>query len=301
MRVLHPGTYATVQDLGRPGWTHLGVPVSGAADTLSLRIGNRLVGNDDGAAAIEMTLSGGSFAFDAAAVVAVAGAEAGLVLEDSGGRVRPLERRRSHEVEAGDVLRIGPFTRGARAYLCARGGFAVEAVFGSASTHAASGLGGLDGRPLRAGDRLAVAARESGIARATSVCRWLGRHVLRAVDGAHAPDLPERCAAAFWSGRFSVTTTSDRMGLRLEGSGIPAHGIDRMPTEGMTWGSVQLPDGGIPIVLLPDGQTTGGYPVVASVITADLPALGQLRPGDPVRFERVTLDEARRALAAAIP
>ncbi len=282
MRVLSPGFLTTVQDLGRYGYAHLGVSASGAADALSLRAGNLLVGNPEKAAALEMTLTGGSFEFSAPATVALTGSEFAA----------DAPWWRAFEVKAGETLRIGPTRAGARCCLSVRGGIAVPLVLGSASTHLLTGMGGFEGRALRKGDVLPVGENAAGPPRRGTFRIELPRDVLRVTPG------PQRG----WFSRgldgtsYRVTEDSNRMGLRLEGP--PAAYTGEMLTEGVSLGAIQVTPGGQPIILFVEHQTTGGYPKIANVITADLAAVGQLRPRDEVRFEEVTLDEAIGLLRA---
>lgn len=300
LTVIEPGMLTTVQDGGRFGHAAMGVPESGAADALALRIGNRMVGNAAGAAALEMTLMGGTFAFERDAVVSLAGGNTRAVLE-SGSGVRPAGLG-AMRVGAGERLRVGPVVRGVRTYLCVRGGIAVPAALGSCSTCLAAAFGGLDGRALRKGDVLSIgdaAAREpveAAPVAAAVIEETLSRRTLRAVDGAQAAEFDDGAARRFWSSAFTVSSRSDRVGIRLEGS-IGEAGAGRMRSEGMPCGAVQVPPGGEPIALMVDHPTTGGYPVIACVASVDLPVLGQLRPGDTVRFERVTQAVALAALA----
>jgi len=300
VRVIHPGALATVQDLGREGFGHLGVSPSGAADPLSLRVGNRLVGNQDGAAAIEMTLTGATLAFEAHARIALTGAAMTGTIERDGRPVRDLPLWTAVEVGIGDTVRTGPARRGVRAYLCVAGGLKVAGFLGSASTHVASGLGGHGGRPLRAGDAIEFGetpARATARRLRPSGVEFLGavleRRNLRAVTGAQAPRFDSRSCALFWESEFVVTDRADRMGIRLDGPQITSIDGGSMQTEGTMWGAVQIPGSGRPIVLGVDHPTTGGYPVLACVATVDLPALGQLGPRDSVRFERIDVDAAR--------
>lgn len=287
-----PGFVTTVQDLGRPGHAAFGVSASGAADPIALRIGNRLVGNGPAAAALEMTLVGGTFVFEESTVVALTGASAGARL---GGRA--VHGWRAFEVPAGVPLRCGPLSAGARSYLCVRGGIDVPLVLGSASTHLTTGLGGHEGRALRAGDRLALGAGATGepadfAIDPSVVPGYLTGEAFRVTEG------PQRSwfAAAAWEALLAapwrVSEACDRMGLRLDGPPLAPRDARELVTEGVVLGAIQVPAGGAPIVLFVEHQTTGGYPKIASVITADLARLGQLRPRDGIRFEAVGFDEA---------
>ena len=303
IHVERPGPCTTVQDPGRLGFAAIGVSRSGAADPLSLRLGNALVGNPPGAAALEMTLGGGTFRFDAGAVVALTGSPFETSIEDAAGERRAIPGWRSVEIGAGERLVVGATRGGARAYLCVSGGIEVPPVLGSASTHLASGIGGIEGRALKSGDRLTTGASRAAAAKAlgpgeiAALDAILGRRTLRVVDGAHAERFEGEPAKRFLGTVWSVSEQSDRMGIRLVGAALAPSSPGTMTTEGMPIGAIQVPGDGQPIVLFVEHQTTGGYPVIACVIAADLPALAHLRPRDALRFDRVSLADARVRLA----
>jgi len=290
-----PGLFTTVQDLGREGFGPMGVSASGAADAISLRIGNRLAGNAEGAAALEMTLVGGTFIFEQNAVIAVTGADFGTLLDQM---TVPIWS--STQVKAGQTLALGSSSSGARSYLCVGGGIAVERFLGSASTHVLSGLGGFEGRALRKGDRLEIGAASSLPGKRTlspqALERLRPRKVLRVTEGPQS-DWFEDCAWAMLCGNtFRVSEQSNRMGIRLEGPRVPIDASREMITEGVSLGAIQVTPSGQPIILFVEQQTTGGYPKIANVISADLHSLGQLRPRDEVRFEQIEMREARALL-----
>jgi biotin-dependent carboxylase-like uncharacterized protein len=291
IQVQEPGLFTTVQDLGREGFGPLGVSASGAADAVSLRIGNRLVGNAEGAAGLEMTLLGGTFLFPEGAVGALAGSDFGASLDG-----KPVELWTVFEARPGQTLRLGPTRSGARCYLCVGGGIEVRLFLGSASTHILSGLGGHEGRALRKGDVLNIgAASESARGRslnAKAVKKLSPRRVLRVTPGPQSDWFPEPAQQIFYASTYRVAEESNRMGLRLEGAAIPALDGGEMISEGVALGAVQVPDGGMPIILFVEQQTTGGYPKIANVISADFHSLGQLRPRDEIRFERVEWETA---------
>lgn len=298
VEVRAPGMLTTVQDLGREGFGPMGVSASGAADPVALRIGNRLVGNPENAAALEMTLLGGTFVFTEAAVIALAGADFGAFLED-----KQIETWTSVHVDPGQTLRLGATRTGARSYLCIHGAVEVKPFLGSASTHLLSGLGGLEGRPLRKGDLLRVGRvggafrtfRKRNVSRRT-LERLLPRKVLRVTAGPQSDWFPEGAQKVFYGGTYRLTEESNRMGLRLEGAVISRIPGEEMLSEGVLLGAVQITASGLPIILFVEQQTTGGYPKIANVISADLSSLGQLRPRDEIRFERVELETARALL-----
>ncbi len=287
-----------MQDLGRPGWAHVGVSASGAADPVSLRIGNWLVGNPAGAAAIEMTLTGAALAFSASCVVALTGSDFEPAID--GARV-PLWT--ALEVGPGQTLACRATKSGARCTVCVRGGIAAPLVLGSASTHLTSGLGGVAGRALRAGDVLTTGAaaaepRWSGASRPRRPARLLRRDAVRVTRGPQWERFTPQARAALFASEYVVSESASRMGLRLDGTPLAADRPGEMLTEGVSLGALQVPGDGQPIVSFVEHQTTGGYPQIACVITADLHRVGQLRPRDDVRFVEVSLAEAEARLNA---
>lgn len=302
LSVIDGGMMTTVQDLGRAGLASIGVPAGGAADPIALRLGNRLVGNDDGSAALEMTMLGGTFAFDQDAIIALVGGDVRASIEDNRQATsRSVPVVTPTAIRAGERLRVGPIVRGVRTYLCIRGGLSIRHVLKSASTFLGAQFGGLDGRALRAGDRLewggdssidaAPASRTMTVAR-TMTEETLTRRMLRAVDGSDADQFDAAARAVFWNATFTVSSRSDRVGVRLSGNTGQASSSGRMPSQGMMCGAIQIPPNGEPIILMVDHPTTGGYPVIACIATVDLPVLGQLRPNDRITFERVTQADA---------
>jgi antagonist of KipI len=295
IHVQAPGLLTTVQDLGREGFGPMGVSPSGAADAVALRIGNRLVGNAEGAAGLEMTLLGGAFAFPEGGVIALTGSDFGATLEGvhvpgwSSVRIRP-----------GQTLRMGPTRSGARCYLCVQDGIAVEPFLGSASTHLLSGLGGHEGRALRKGDILKIggsrAAFQKRAVPAEALERLAPREVLCVTPGPQSDWFPEAARQIFYGSTYRVAEESNRMGLRLEGRPITEGAHGEMISEGVSLGAVQIAAGGLPIILFVEQQTTGGYAKIANVISADLHSLGQLRPRDEIRFELVDFATARALL-----
>lgn len=301
VEVLESGLLTTVQDAGRPGFESEGVPRGGAADLLSYRVANRLAGNPDDVPALEMTLVGGAFRFQGPTWAGIAGADFDASCERADGAAVPVAPWSTTAVEAGDVIRFGATRGGARAYLALSGGLAIPHVLGSASTHLPSGLGGYRGRALRRGDRLRVRGHDSRravgfVPDAGSLSHWVSRRSLRVVRGPQADWFPSGSFHGLSAGEFRVEETSDRTGIRLSGPWPTQLESRSLWTEGVLPGQVQLTPDGKGIVLGVDGPTTGGYPKIASVIVCDLPALGQLRPRDRVRFEPIGLREAGRAI-----
>ena len=306
LEVIDGGLLTSVQDLGRPGWAGSGVPHGGACDPWSLAVANIGCGNLPDAPALELTLVPPTLRLLRATTLGFAGADLGLRLQRAG-TDRPFLPGSAIHVAEGDILVPGsPSGTGARAYLAVAGGIDVPRVLGSASTALGAGFGGIDGRALRAGDRLAAAPPLAG-------ARHAAPHTVPpVVERTTDPATPLLVLPGPFSGRpgdaelrraflaatWRVGAASDRMGLRLDGPPLEPADTTDIPSHGVTWGTIQLPPDGRPIVLLADHQPTGGYPVLAVVIAAERPRLGQLRPGAEVRFEETTRSTAIEALRA---
>lgn len=300
MEILQPGPLTTIQDLGRPGLAHLGVPGSGAADAASLRLANSLVGNPASAAGLEVTLGRLAVRFDTAAVVAVTGAPVPLTLHSPGvgspasdrgpATALPPRHGRAIAVPAGTVLRLGSPAVGLRSYVAVAGGIDVPPVLGSRSADRLSGVGPA---PLRTGDRLRVGRPRSAIQNAPldrPGTDWAAAGVdpvpLRVLAGPRDDWFARDALTALVAGSYQVTQASNRTGLRLAGQPL-ARSPGRpgeLPSEGVAAGSLQVTHDGQLILLLADHPTTGGYPVIAVVASADLGLAAQLRPGQRVRF-----------------
>jgi len=287
-----PGLLTTVQDLGREGYGPIGLSPSGAADPVALRLGNLLVGNGPGAAGLEMTLLGGSFAFPEGAIIAIVGADFGATVNG-----RLVEMWTPHTLPPGAKLNLGHTKNFARCYLAVAGGIQVEPFLGSASTHLLSGLGGHEGRAMRKGDVLNLGVAEiQPRARTISQAVLLSlkpRRILRVTEGPQSDQFSEEAKHSFYRSTFRVSEESDRMGLRLAGPAVMADTTGQMITEGVPLGAIQITPSGQAIILLVDQQTAGGYPKIANVIGVDLHRIGQLRPHVEIRFEQTSLGVAR--------
>ena len=295
------GPADTLQDMGRVGHQAAGIPVSGVLDPEALGLANALVGNDPGEAAIEVRLAGPTLRVEAASVrVALGGTSSGLEILAPEKRLVPPWC--SVRLEQGAVLRVPALRGSATACLAVGGGFDVPVVLGSRSTCLRAGFGGLEGRRLSAGDRLglrrdaAADRRELRLARPPDLAP---PERVRVVLGPQDDRFTGDALEALLSAAFEVTRDADRMGLRLRGPRLDHAAGHDIVSDGIATGAIQVPGDGQPIVLLADHQTTGGYPKIATVISADLPALGRLGPGAVLRFEAVTLDAARAARAEA--
>jgi biotin-dependent carboxylase-like uncharacterized protein len=304
LRVLAPGLLTTVQDGGRPGLRRLGVPSGGAADPPALRLANLLAGNPEGAAGLEITHAGPTLEVEAGTVRVALTGECAVTVDDAGGRRRPGGPWSSLTLRRGDRLHLGRVTAGLRCYLAIAGGLAVAPVLGSAATDLRGGWGGLDGRALRAGDLLPLSPiRPGGGAEAglEPPPWWPPGAAVRAVPGPQDDHFTATALERLGTAAWTVTPASDRIGLRLDGPELEHRGAAEIVSDACLPGSVQVPGSRRPIVLLVDGGTTGGYPKIATVASADIGALGRLRPGATVRFELVdvaTAERLRRELEA---
>jgi len=298
IHVAKPGWFSTVQDLGRYGYQQYGVPVAGAMDHYATIIANRLVGNRDNAAVLELTLKGPELDFEGDAHIAITGADLSPTI---GGKSVPLWE--GIEVSSGSRLCFGTAQRGARSYLAISGGIDVPLILGSRSTHCASETGGFKGRPLRRGDLL----HTEQLRQSTEVS--MGKRLpdqlipcyeksvrIRFIPGPQHNLFPATALTTLTNTSYTVTPESNRMGYRLTGPRIVRKGSEHFISDGTATGALQIPADGQPILLMADRQTTGGYPKIGCVITADLPLTAQLAPGDTITFSLTTLAKAQTTL-----
>jgi antagonist of KipI len=286
----------TVQDLGRWGHQASGVPVAGPMDIYSHRLANHLVGNADAAAALEITLIGPELVAHGDLLCAIAGAEFTVMCAGN-----LLRQTSTFKAPSGATIRFGERLAGARATLAVRGGIAVPAVFGSRATSVLGRMGPFGGRPLAAGDVLPIGEHRRFDEASSSAYRPAiprGGAKLRVIPGPHDAMFTAEAFEAFFSGRYVVSTNSNRMGYRLEGPALTHSVSADILSDATPVGSIQVPKSGQPILLMADRQTTGGYPKIATVISADLPLAGQLAPGDWVEFAPCTRAAAIDALRA---
>jgi biotin-dependent carboxylase-like uncharacterized protein len=298
LEVLEGGLLTTVQDEGRPGLQKLGVPVTGAMDAPALRAANLLVGNPPGAAALECAVTGPRLRVLRTTTLAITGADLQTVLERADMGPWSVPPWTSFLARADSILSFAGRRAGCRAYLAVAGGIDVPEVLGSRSTDLNSGIGGHRGRALRPGDVL-----HAPVARGRSGRRWPAPRQSLAPDasvrvllGPQEDYFTDEAVATFLSADYVLAPSSDRMGCRLEGPVLAHRGPREIVSDGNVLGSIQVPPDGRPIVMLADRGSTGGYPKIATVIGADVARLGQLLPGDRLRFEAVTLGEAIEAL-----
>lgn len=294
LRVESPGLLSAVQDEGRWGHQRDGMVVAGAMDPFAAAAANLLVGNPRGAAVIEITLLGPSLRALADVRLALCG---GDLSPSIGGPPAPVWK--TFTLREGQALTFGRRRSGARAYLAVAGGFQVPAVLGSRATFLRARLGGFEGRALKAGDVLEGVRQdpprtERGL-RPADIPDYAQPAILRVLPGPHSSAFTPSGSDTFFSSTYAVSPQSDRQGYRLSGPAVARVGAADLLSEAMPWGGIQVPPDGSPILLMADRQTTGGYPLVGVVISADLPRAGQLAPGDSVLFESVTLAEAHEA------
>jgi biotin-dependent carboxylase-like uncharacterized protein len=299
LEVVSPGALAALQDLGRPGWRRIGVPRAGALAPQLLRIANRLAGHADGAAAIEFFAAGPTLKAVGQPVQLGLAGDFPVTLIRANGERTQLESWRSLTLRPGDSLRAGQ-PRSARVGYVAVAGLAVAPVLGSASTYARAALGGHAGRALAAGDKLSAAAAARPVERVLRRPPDAPGAPIRVVPGPQAEHFSDEVLVAFFAGTYRVSAEADRMGVRLQGPAL-AHRPDKgaeVVSDATVPGSIQVPGNGLPIVLLADGQTVGGYPKIGTVASVDLARLGTAPIGAELRFEAVTVAQAE-ALARA--
>ena len=299
LRVIAGGLQTTVQDFGRPHVQHLGIPASGAMDRTALRLANRLVGNDEAVAALEIRVLGPTLEVTAdSARVALTGSRTPLEIVGEG----TVAGHRSVCLTRGQRLRIPALGDGALAYLAVEGGFDLPPVYDSLATFGRAGLGGLAGRALAEGDDLplARASVESRVEHALAKPDYLDKSgPIRVVLGPQDDFFTVESLARFWASDFTVSSAVDRMGMRLDGPAFDHRGGHDIVSDGIALGAIQVPGNGQPIILLADHQTTGGYPKVGTVIGADIGRLSRLRPGAELTFEEVSVTESEAAARTA--
>ena len=295
--VIKAGMLTTVQDAGRIGYQQYGVPVSGVMDNYAYRAANLLVGNEAEEAVLEVTLLGPEIEFSHEMVIAVTGGDLSPQLNK-----QDLSMWQSHLVKAGDRLSFKGMRNGCRSYIAFDGGLEVPQVMGSRSTYTRGRIGGVEGRALKAGDRLRV--RQADQKPDTLKDRLISSvqmpvsdpQIIRVVPGPQDDAFTDEGISTFYRESYTVTNESDRMGCRLEGPVIEHHSEADIISDGIAMGAVQVPGHGMPIIMMADRQTTGGYTKIATVISADLPKMAQMKPGSRITFQQITVEEAQQLL-----
>lgn len=293
IEIITPGLLTTVQDFGRVGVMKNGFTQNGAMDRYSMTVANRLCGNCDSAPVLEMTVLGVTARFTQDTVVCVSGADFGAKIND-----KPIKRNKAYKINKGDILSMGAAKSGMRAYLAVAGGIVGEYVFGSASTNLKFAFGGHFGKKLQSGDVLSIGTGAFPLGEIDkweiSESEYSKDAQLRVVLGPQNEMFTDEDIRLFLSQEYEVTAQSDRMGIRLSGEPLKSkNGMDII-SDGIVFGSVQVPNSGEPIILMADHQTTGGYAKIATLISVDLPRASQLSAGNTVRFKSVTVEEAEQ-------
>ncbi|PEX72160.1 KipI antagonist [Bacillus cereus] len=307
VEVLHAGMFTTVQDLGRSYYQQFGVPVGGAMDKNALRLINMLVGNEENEAGLEMTILGPKLLIKKTTLLAIGGVDMEPLL--NGERI-PLWR--PILAEEGSMLCFGKVKNGCRAYVTFAGGIHIEGTLGSKSTYIRAAIGGIEGRMLKKGDCFQISTYSEMANRfiqdlqkderiktkwviSNSVLPKYKKHPkLRVIADFEYDQFTEESRKAFFTKEYKVSNYADRMGYRVEGEVLNRIEEKEILSSPVTFGTIQVPNGGQPIILMADRQTTGGYPRMGNIISVDLPLLAQLKPGDYVSFEKITLEEAEQ-------
>lgn len=296
LQIIQPGMLTTVQDKGRFGYQRFGMPVAGAMDAFALRAANLLLGNPDSAAGLEATVLGPQIRFLAETCIAITGADVAPLLDD-----KPIPMWQSVSVPQGASLTFRRPQDGMRAYLAVAGGIDVPIVMGSRSTYTKAAIGGLAGRPLKAGDTLSAFQAPPDASRARrmppdAIPAYGGEQTLRVILGPQHSAFTRRGIDTFLNSTYTVSIYSDRMGYRLDGPAIEHKDGADVISDGTSMGAVQVPGDGKPIALLADRGTTGGYTKIATIISADLSKIAQAMPGSALKFSAVSIAEAHQAL-----
>ena len=291
LEVLRAGLQSTVQDQGRFGYAHLGISASGAADNFSLIIGNILVGNPKHYAGIEMTIIGDKYRFKSDAYIALTGSEFETELDNNS---IPFWKRLL--IKKGQILDIRSTKNGARCYLCVAGGINIKDVMGAKTTHLTSGIGGLHGRILKKLDELDFGLLDDSIKPIQNLNDSIttDTKIIKVTKGVQWSWFDKNQKNKLFQHQYQVEELSNRMGLRLFGNAIKTNRENEITTAGISLGSIQIPGGGQPIISFVEHQTTGGYPIIANVISADIRKVGQLKAGDCFQFELISLGSAEK-------
>ena len=291
--VLNPGPLTTVQDRGRFGYMAYGIGTSGAMDPAAYEAANALVGNGNGEAVLEATLMGPTIRFEGNCTIALTGADMTAKLDEV-----PVETYCAHEVRAGQTLTMGMAKTGCRGYLAVSGGIDVPVVMGSRSTNLKCQLGGVEGRALKRGDVLETTGTSLSAARKKPGKKpdFSQTVTVRVIPGPQDDLFTQGGLRTLWESAYTVSTSSDRMGLRLDGPAVETVSGSDIVSDGIALGAIQVTSAGQPIILMADRQTTGGYAKVGTVCSADLPKLAQLKPGGIVRMKPITVQATQRLL-----
>ena len=294
IKILNPGLLTSIQDMGRIGYQKFGISPSGALDQTALKTANILVNNPVGEAALEMTLMGAMIDFTASNVIAITGGNFSPALNGT-----PVPMYSAVAVKSGDTLTFGVAKSGCRSYIAFSGGLDVPVVMGSKSTNLRCGFGGYQGRALKKGDEISFSAPVDTLPGLSQRTVSYHEHdekniTLRVIVGLQDDYFTEKGMKTFLSEEYTVTNRSDRMGCNLDGTAIEYRSKADIISDGIPFGAIQIPNGGKPIIMLSDRQTTGGYAKIGTVISIDIPLLVQRRMGDKIKFQEISIDQAQK-------
>ncbi|WP_432663625.1 biotin-dependent carboxyltransferase family protein [Wukongibacter baidiensis] len=297
IRIHNPGLLTTIQDAGRIGYGQYGIPAGGAMDTLSLQFANILVGNDRYEAAMEITFMGPKIEFDSNLIISITGGDISPRINN-----KEIEMYSTVYVNRGDILSFGQLKRGCRSYLAVSGGFKVESLMESKSTYLRGKIGGYKGRKLKIGDIVPVDIEKSkkylGVRKIPKelIPVFDSQYIARVIMGPEDERFTQEGIDTFLNSEYTLTNQCDRMGYRLGGPKIVHEDGADIISGGITFGAIQIPGHGEPIIMMADRQTTGGYTKIANVISVDLPYLAQLKTGDRIKFEKISIVEAQKLI-----
>lgn len=294
IRIKSPGMLSTIQDRGRIGYQQYGVPVSGAADIYSLQLANVLVGNSRYEGCLEMTMNGATIEFLSKSAIAITGADMSPTLNG-----QPIQLYKTVFAEACDILEMNVALSGFRSYLAIAGGFAVDEIMDSKSTYLKGGFGGFKGRKLEKDDQIITNPSDFNQIRMIPremIPSYSDSGVISVIMGTEEDYFLEESIERFLNSQFKITDLSDRMGIRLDGPALTHKGSADILSSGISEGTIQVPKNGKPIIMMSDRQTTGGYTRIANVISTDIPKLAQMKPGNTVVFQKITLPEAHNRI-----
>jgi biotin-dependent carboxylase-like uncharacterized protein len=298
IKIINHGMLTLIQDAGRYGYQQFGVPVSGVMDSFSHRVGNILVGNDENEAVIEVTMLGPQIEFQEDSVIAITGGDLSPSING-----KSVEMWRSMYVKFGDVLSFGAMKKGCRSYIAFAGGIDAPLVMGSKSTYVKASIGGHKGRPLKGGDVIQIGKTKEVLSKLKDryipkkfIPEYINDFDVRVVLGPQEDYFTSKGMETFLSNKYVVTNECDRMGFRLDGEAIEHIGGGDIISDGISFGAIQIPGHGKPIIMMADRQTTGGYTKIGNIIWIDLCKVAQAKPGDKIGFKEITVEQAHEEL-----
>lgn len=295
IEVLKPGLFSTIQDIGRTGYVEFGMPTAGVMDEDAFRLANWLVGNDLNSAVLEITLNGPKLVFHCKTFIAITGAKMNPRINGI-----PVSMYETINIERGDLLEFGELITGCRTYISVSGGITTKKKLGSRATYTYAEIGGIDGTVLKKGNKIPISEVfkcELKKVPDNFQLKYASLLTIRVIAGPEEDKFEKKALEKFYKTEFIISNQSNRMGYKLSGKEIKLKKTFEMLSSGIVNGTIQIPQDGNPIILLADGQTTGGYPRIANIISVDIPFLGQQKPGDKIRFKKIGVNEAQSLLS----